>query len=217
MLKIKTFVFNPFGENTYIVFDTESLEAIVVDPGMTSPAEYRLFDSFIEDNNLKLTQIVNTHLHLDHCFGNNYVRDRYNIKTAAHTGDAFLGNDLAGQCRQFGFMPGDPRPAGIDIDLKPGDRITVGAYNIDIIHIPGHSPGSIGLYCRQGNFVIVGDVLFKRGIGRTDLPGGNYRTLQNSISKQLYTLPDKTLVLPGHGPTTTIIEERNSNPCTGLS
>lgn len=213
MLKVKQFVFNPFGVSTFIIYDSESKTAIAIDPGMLNSAEQKEFDSYIAENNLKLTQIVNTHLHLDHCFGNNYVRDKYGIKVAAHPDDAFLGNSLVEQASRFGIrLTGNDTKAGIDIELKDGDSIKVGAHTLKVLHVPGHSPGSIALYCAEGGFVIAGDVLFKGSIGRTDLQGGNLDTLLNSIHSRLMTLPDSTNVLPGHDRFTTIGAERATNP-----
>ncbi len=213
MLKVKQFVFNPFGVSTFIIYDSESKAAIAIDPGMLNSAEQKEFDSYIAENNLKLTQIVNTHLHLDHCFGNNYVRDKYGIKVAAHPDDAFLGNSLAEQASRFGIrLTGNDTKVGIDIELKDGDSIKVGAHTLKVLHVPGHSPGSIALYCAEGGFVIAGDVLFKGSIGRTDLQGGNLDTLLNSIHSRLMTLPDSTNVLPGHDRFTTIGAERATNP-----
>ncbi len=213
MLKVKQFVFNPFGVSTFIIYDSESKAAIAIDPGMLNSAEQKEFDSYIAENNLKLTQIVNTHLHLDHCFGNNYVRDKYGIKVAAHPDDAFLGNSLAEQASRFGIrLTGNDTKAGIDIELKDGDNIKVGAHTLKVLHVPGHSPGSIALYSAEGGFVIAGDVLFKGSIGRTDLQGGNLDTLLNSIHSRLMTLPDSTNVLPGHDRFTTIGAERATNP-----
>ena len=213
MLKVKQFVFNPFGVSTFIISDSDSQAAIAIDPGMLHSAEQKEFDSSIAENNLTLTQIVNTHLHLDHCFGNNYVRDKYGIKVAAHPDDAFLGNSLAEQASRFGIrLTGNDTKVGIDIELKDGDSIKVGAHTLKVLHVPGHSPGSIALYCAEGGFVIAGDVLFKGSIGRTDLQGGNLDTLLNSIHSRLMTLPDSTNVLPGHDRFTTIGAERATNP-----
>ncbi len=212
-MKIKQFVFNPFGVSSFIIYDSESKAAIAIDPGMLNSAEQKEFDSYIAENNLKLTQIVNTHLHLDHCFGNNYVRDKYGIKVAAHHDDAFLGNSLAEQASRFGIrLTGIDTKADIDIELKDGDNIEVGAHTLKVLHVPGHSPGSIALYCAEGDFVIAGDVLFKGSIGRTDLQGGNLDTLLDSIHSRLMTLPDSTNVLPGHDRFTTIGAERATNP-----
>lgn len=213
MLKIKQFSFNPFQVSTFVVYDPDSLDAIVVDPGMTSAAEEHKLDEFIERNNLKIQQIVNTHLHLDHCFGDNYVRDKYGVKVAAHLDDADLGQNIGTQAAEFGLHLDGPSDAvSVDVVLADGDIIKVGDNELQVLHVPGHSRGSIVLYSPEGHFAIVGDVLFQGSIGRTDLPGGEYRTLLNGIHTKLLPLPDDTLVLPGHGPMTTIGREKATNP-----
>ncbi|MBD5163832.1 MAG: MBL fold metallo-hydrolase [Bacteroidales bacterium] len=213
MLKIKQFAFNPFQVSSFVVYDPESLDAIVVDPGMTSSAEERKLDDFIEQNHLKVQQVVNTHMHLDHCFGDNYVRDKYGVKVAAHLDDADLGQNIGTQAAEFGIHLSGPADAvTIDVPLTEGDVIKVGNNDLQVLHVPGHSRGSIVLYSPEGHFAIVGDVLFQGSIGRTDLPGGNQQTLINGIRTKLLTLPDETLVLPGHGPMTTIGREKATNP-----
>lgn len=169
MLQVKKFVVNPFGMNCYIVYDPQSKDAIIVDPGITSAAEDQLIDSFIGQENLKLKQIVNTHLHLDHCFGDNYVSSKYGIKIAAHKGDAELGRRIDVQARQFGIRMSDNNGVEIDVPLADDDTIKVGDGELHVIHVPGHSPGGIALYSAEDKFVIVGDVLFRGSIGRTDL------------------------------------------------
>ena len=212
MLKVRQFAFNPFGENTYVVYDADTRDAIVVDPGMTSAREHAHFDDFVAREHLKINQIVNTHLHLDHCFGNNYVRDKYGVKTAAHIGDAQLGQMLGSQMQAFGVGADDQRSVDIDVPLHQGDTIAVGNSTLEVLEVPGHSQGSIVLYSREGNFAIVGDVLFRGSIGRTDLPGGDHATLIRGIKEKLLTLPDSTLILPGHDASTTIANERHHNP-----
>lgn len=211
MLKVKQFVFNMFGENTYVVSDSETGEAAVIDPGMFTDAERKEFDDYISNSNLKIVEIINTHLHLDHCFGDNYVRDRYGVKVAANVGDASLGADIASQIRRFGGR-GDQPGVSIDVELKEGDVVKIGSGELQVIATPGHSPGGICLYCPQGGFLISGDTLFRGGIGRTDLEGGNGRQLTSSIREKLFTLPDETKVLPGHDRFTTIGDEKRSNP-----
>lgn len=199
------------GVNTFVISDPDTSEAIVVDPGMFTPAERREFDDYIKVSGLTIKQVINTHLHLDHCFGDNYVRDTYGVKVAANVGDASLGADLAGQMRMFG-LHGNAEPVTIDVQLKEGDVIKVGSDELRVIETPGHSRGGICLYCPSGKFLIAGDTLFRGGVGRTDLPGGDYRTLSSSIRNKLFTLPDDTAVLPGHDRFTTIGDEKRSNP-----
>lgn len=212
MLKIKQFAFNPFGVSTFIVYDTDTHDALIVDPGMTSDRERKFFDDFITAQQLKVKQIVNTHLHLDHCFGDNYVRDKYGVKVAANTLDAPLAQNLARQAATFGMILDRDENVEVDVPLSEGDTISVGNYKFEVLHVPGHSPGSIVLYCAEGAVAIVGDVLFKGSVGRTDLEGGNHRLLIDGINAKLMTLPGKTMVLPGHGPATTIETEKATNP-----
>lgn len=210
MLRVKQFVFNLFGESTFIVADEATGDAIVVDPGMSDDDERKRFDDFIEDNHLKLTGVVNTHMHVDHCLGANYVRDRYGVPVRAHSADAFLGEAAADQAARFG-MRGRASAVVIDEPLKAGDEIILGDERLEVIHVPGHSPGGIALYSPTGKFVIAGDSLFAGSIGRTDLPGGDHSTLVRSVREHLLTLPDDTLVLPGHGEPTTIGREKSHN------
>lgn len=211
MLKIKQFAFGPFGVNTYVVSDKDTRDAIVVDPGMSNSREQALLDNYITSEGLNVNQIVNTHLHIDHCLGDNYVRGRYGVKVAANVDDSFLGN-IGQQARMFGLSVPDDSTVTIDVPLNDGDTITVGNSTLEVRTAPGHSPGSIVLYSPDGKFAIVGDVLFRGSIGRTDLPGGDHATLLASIRDKLLTLPDDTLVLPGHDMSTTIAAERKSNP-----
>lgn len=212
MLKIKQFVFNDFGECTYVVIDEATLDAIVVDPGMADPDELKRFDDFITDNHINIKEVVNTHLHIDHCFGANYVKDKYGVPVAAHINDATLGDNIAGQARMFGIR-GEHANVMIDAPLAEGDTVTVGTEKLEVIHTPGHTQGGICLYSPTGKFLLSGDTLFKGTIGRTDHPGGNHEQLVESLNnKLLNALPDDTLVLPGHGPATTIGQEKKSNP-----
>ena len=211
MLKIQHFVFNPFGESTYVIFDTETADAVVVDPGMFQPEETRAFDEFVKAHQLKVTQIINTHLHLDHCFGDRYVRDKYGAPIAAHKADSSLGAALAAQAARFG-MPLTVEGVDIDVPLSDGDKVRVGNSELEVLHVPGHSQGGIALYSPEYKFLISGDSLFQNSIGRTDLPGADHETLLNAIKTKLLTLPDETLVLPGHGNFTTIGEEKSHNP-----
>lgn len=200
-----------FGVNTYLITDKETGDTAVIDPGMIDAAEKREFDDYVSANNLKITQIINTHLHLDHCFGDNYVRDKYGVKVAANINDQPLGDDIPAQMARFGGrIKADP--VKIDVALKDGDIIKIGDSELRVITTPGHSPGGISLYSAEGGFLISGDTLFRFGVGRTDLPGGDHNTLIKSIREKLMTLPDDTKVLPGHDRFSTIADERRHNP-----
>ena len=213
MLQIKQFSFNPFGVSTFVVYDPDTLDALVVDPGMVTDRERALFDNFVASHRLKIGQIVNTHMHPDHCFGDNYVRDRYGAKVAASVLDAPLGRSIGRQAADFGIaLDGVPGGVEIDVPLSEGDTVTVGNYRLSVLHVPGHSPGSLVLYCPEAAVAIVGDVLFRGSVGRTDLPGGDHRLLLDGIRAKLLPLPGDTLVLPGHGPATTIGAEKAANP-----
>lgn len=213
MIKVKQFCFNAFAVNTYLIYDSDSRQAVVVDPGMLNNAERQEFDRYIADNNLTLTQIVNTHLHLDHCFGDNYVRDEYGVKIAAHPADAMFGTTIVEQAARFGItLLNQSEKVSIDIKLDEGDSIEVGKYLLFVFHVPGHSPGSIALYSPEGNFLISGDTLFNHSIGRTDLPGGSLPILLDSIKAKLLTFPENTTVLPGHDELTTVGAEKQYNP-----
>ncbi len=209
MTKIKVFVFNPFQENTFLLYD-ESNECIIIDAGCNEEHEFKELDSYITENNLTLKLIINTHCHIDHIMGNAYLVDKYNVLSIAHKEDMPLlerSNDMA---MAFGFnIQEPPTPSQF---VNEGDEIKFGNTILKVKHVPGHSPGSIALYNEKEQFVIVGDVLFKGGIGRTDLPGGDYDTLIASINNKLFTLNGDVVVYSGHGESTTIAHEKNTNP-----
>ena len=205
---IVTAQFNPFQVNTYLVISDG--EVMIVDPGMLLPEEAQSLFEYIDNHSLTVTQIVNTHLHLDHIFGNQAAAEEYGLTPKAHPADFPLGHSLAEQARSFG-LPADMlrQPEKFD-ELTDGDLLTVGSLKIRVIAVPGHSPGGIALYCEEENWVITGDSLFQSSIGRTDLPGGNHQKLVDSVRTRLLSLPPQTKVYPGHGPTTTIVAELNN-------
>lgn len=209
MIKIKIFVFNPFQENTFVLSD-ETGECIIVDPGCYSIEEKAILDKYIDEASLNPVKIVNTHCHVDHILGSHHLVTKYSLPFEAHAEDSKLLNDAQKHGIVFGFNVEDPPP--ITGYLVDNALITFGHSQLKVLHVPGHSPGSVALYCQEQNFVIVGDVLFKGSIGRTDLPGGNYDVLMKSIFSKLMNLPADTQVFPGHGPSTTIHDEALSNP-----
>lgn len=211
MLKIKSFEFNLFGERTYIVWDQDSRESMTIDPGMSNAAERSEFDNFIAGENLILKYMVNTHLHLDHTWGNSHVEECYGILTSASPDDTMLGRRRAEQAQMFGIR--EPlQPLDIANPLSDGDMLTLGSYTFTVIAVPGHSPGGIALYCAQAEILFSGDSLFAGSVGRTDLPGGDTATLIGAIRSRLMTLPGSTTVFPGHGLSTTIAREMAANP-----
>lgn len=209
-MEVKQFTFSPFQENTYVAY-TENLDAIIIDPGCYNEVEENQLRSFIESKGLKVTHLVNTHLHLDHAFGNSFVEETWGVRTSAHTGDAFWLKGMAGQCRMFGLELKKPAPS-IHTELNEGDQLSLGCESFEILHVPGHSPGSIVLYDATDHLMFVGDVLFEGSIGRTDLQGGDYAQLIKGIQEKLLVLPDETVVYSGHGPATTIGREKATNP-----
>lgn len=211
MLKIKQFTFNMFGINTYVVWNPETGNAAVIDPGMINDTEQAQIDRFISENGLVVHNLINTHMHVDHIFGDLYIKDKYGVDIAASPDDNFLGERAAMQCRMFG-LPDDMAAVRIDRELKEGDTLEIGGEKVEILSVPGHSPGSLVLYFPQSKWAITGDVLFRRSIGRTDLVAGNHKQLIDGITRKLFALPDDTIVYPGHGDPTTIGEEKKENP-----
>ena len=209
-MTIKTFTFNPFQENTYLVFD-ETNEAVVIDAGCLQASEKQILTRFIEDNKLTLKRVLNTHLHLDHQFGNKFLFDTYGIAPEACIEDEFLLENVVAQARSYGFpVTEEAQPLGAYI--IENQEITFGNSSLKAIHAPGHSPGSMVLYSEKDGVMFAGDVLFQGSIGRTDLPKGDYASLILAITKKLLVLPDSTVVYCGHGPSTTIGYEKKNNP-----
>jgi glyoxylase-like metal-dependent hydrolase (beta-lactamase superfamily II) len=207
---IKTFEFNPIFVNTYVVYD-ETKECAIIDAACCNPDEEKVLSDFISDNGLVVKHLLNTHLHFDHVWGNVFVKKLVGLKTQAHQADQFLLDNLNGQIRLFGFTPLDEQPE-IGAYLSEGDVIRFGNQTFSVIHVPGHSPGSLVFYNKEAGCAFTGDVLFHTSIGRTDLAGGNYRQLLDGIRQKLFTLPLATVIYPGHGPSTTIGYEVENNP-----
>ncbi|MDP1745742.1 MAG: MBL fold metallo-hydrolase [Bacteroidota bacterium] len=209
MISIKSFVFGPFQENTYILYD-ETKECIIIDPGCYDNRERAELAGFIEDNKLKPVKLINTHCHLDHVFGNGFVADTYTLKLEINKQDQPVLDSYLMSAKMYGLnaVP-SPQPS---VFLNEGDTISFGNSTLEILFTPGHSPGSITFYNREQKIMIAGDVLFYGSIGRSDLPGGNSATLISSIKNKLFPLGDNYTVYSGHGPSTTIGFERKNNP-----
>lgn len=211
MLEYTALEVNPFGELTYIVWDTDTHQAGIIDPGMSNAREQQAVADVIARHHLTLQWIVNTHLHLDHAFGIDWVKEKYGVKLHASMLDAPLGERIPQQAVMF-HLPFTPRPVVIDTPLAAGDTVALGNYTFTVLASPGHTPGGIVLYCAQAGIAFTGDSIFNGSIGRTDLPGGNHHELLDSVRGILAELPPDTLLLPGHGPSTTAGHELAHNP-----
>ena len=209
MLKIKSFVFSPIQENTYLLYD-EFNNCAIIDPGCYFDAEKEQLVGFIKKNGLIPIMLLNTHCHLDHVFGNKYIAETFGLVAQIHEKEKSV-LEFAPASGLMWDMPFD-NYTGEFIFLKEGDKINIGDDELDVIEAPGHSPGHICFYSPKQNFLIGGDVLFNRSIGRTDLPGGNHAQLIKNIKEKVLVLPDETVVYSGHGPATTIGEEKKENP-----
>ena len=210
MLQLESFVFNPFAENTYVVYDDNTKECIIIDPGCSNASEENELFGFIDSSRLKPLIVIDTHGHIDHILGNAVVKKRYGVQVAAHPNvkSDFLRSRQ--QAQMFG-LPFDGECELPDRDLKDGEIIKVGESTLEVICTPGHAEGSVSLYAEMEGWVFTGDALFCRSIGRTDFPGGNYETLRKSIKERLFRLPDDTEVYSGHGENTTIFDEQRYN------
>jgi glyoxylase-like metal-dependent hydrolase (beta-lactamase superfamily II) len=209
VLQIKSFVFSPIEENTYVLYN-ESKDCIIIDPGCYFDEEKAALQEFIEKMQLQPKMLLNTHCHLDHVFGNKFVAETFGLTLQLHE----IEKQVLAFAPTSGLMYNMPfdNYSGEFILLKEGDTILLGEDQLTVIEAPGHSPGHICFYCAKQNFVIGGDVLFQRSIGRTDLPGGNHETLLKNIREKLFVLPDETIVYSGHGDPTTIGAEKRHNP-----
>lgn len=208
MIQIAKIQFNPFGENTYILHNGE--DAIIVDCGAYNAKEMQTLEAFLTKNNLKPVMVASTHGHIDHICGANNACLQWNIPFALSSLDSEILASNLDYAPSMGFnLKAVPQ---INIDLSKQSQITLGDDVIDIIPTPGHTPGGVCLYVKNQNFIISGDTLFAGSIGRTDLPGGDYNALMNSIIKNLIPLDGTTKIFPGHGPDTTLAHEAMYNP-----
>ena len=209
MLEIKSFTFNPYQENTYLIFD-DSKEAVVIDPGNYEAYENELISKFIDENKLQLKKIILTHCHIDHCLGNKYLNEKYGAELLIPFDESDLYKNVENIATLFGFA----NYSHLDENkyLKEKDKIEFGNIKLDVLFLPGHSPGHLAFYYKNDNVCFSGDVLFYNSIGRTDLPGGDHDTLINSIKNKLFLLNPNTIIYPGHGQKTILKNEMKDNP-----
>lgn len=208
-MQVKEFTFNPFQENTYILYD-DTKQAVIIDPGCYNPQERKAITDFISQNELKLVMLLNTHCHIDHVFGNAFISKQYEVPFLMHQMDLATLHAVPGYAPQWGFTVDElPEPTKF---VEEGEIIQFGNTKLHVLFTPGHSAGSVSFYSPEDQTLIAGDVLFRGSIGRTDLPGGDYETLIHSIKSKLLPLGDDVKVYSGHGPMTTIGFERVYNP-----
>jgi hydroxyacylglutathione hydrolase len=208
-MTVSGFTFNAFSENTYLLHDASG-QCAIIDPGCYSRAEQEALRNFIEAQKLEVVLLLNTHCHIDHVLGNQFVVDTYKVPFLIHEADLATLRSVPAYAPSYGLPSYSPaEPTGF---LTPETPVRFGNTELEIRFAPGHAPGHVVFYHSPTATVIGGDVLFQGSIGRTDLPGGDFDTLIQSIKTQLLTLPDEVTVYPGHGPATTIGVERRTNP-----
>lgn len=210
MTSIKTFCFNLFQENTYVIWNNTTKNCWIIDPGCMNVQEQQKLFGFINENQLNPVRLLNTHCHLDHVYGNKPVSEKYNLELGIHQEEVKILDGAGIAARMFGA----PIPEKLEPNyfLTENDVLDLDGVEFKILFTPGHSPGSICFYNKAENYCIVGDVLFSRSIGRTDLPYGDYDTLIESIKTKLYTLDENTEIYNGHGLPTSIAQEKRYNP-----
>jgi glyoxylase-like metal-dependent hydrolase (beta-lactamase superfamily II) len=212
-MQVKKFTFNPFQENTYLIYD-ETNEGVIIDPGCYEKHEEEELFNFIDSNNIQIKHLLNTHCHIDHVLGNQVVSNKYNLIPKTHKDELVTLESVSEYCHLYGFNNylKSPKPEFID----QNDTIKFGNSEFSIVYGPGHSPGHIAFYSEKHQLIISGDILFQGSFGRVDLPGGDFNTLKDSILNTMFKLPENTTVFCGHGSETTIGIEKISNPMNQL-
>ncbi len=212
MLHIKSFTFNPFQENTYLLYD-DSGTAVLIDPGCHTSGERAELENFIATQGLKIQHLLNTHCHIDHVLGNAWAKKRFGIPLWIHEKESSVLKSVEAYAPNYGFHGYESTTA--DDYLVEGQDFSVGQETLKVLFVPGHAPGHVVFYHQPSGQCIGGDTLFRGSIGRTDLPGGNHDLLLSKIRSELFSLPDETVIFPGHGPETTIGFEKIHNPFVG--
>ncbi|MDD4602591.1 MAG: MBL fold metallo-hydrolase [Bacteroidales bacterium] len=209
MIRIEKMIFNTFQVNTYLLWD-ETAECIVIDPACYEEHEKKALENFLLKNKLTLVRNLNTHCHIDHVLGNDFIAQTYQIYPEYHKNAVPFFYTLKELASSFGYTVEQiPKPARF---IEDNEIVRWGNSSLKVFFTPGHAEGSVCFYQEQQGFVITGDVLFKDTVGRTDMPTGDFDQLMNSIKTRLFTLPEQTIVYPGHGPETSIGYEMNNNP-----
>jgi len=207
-MDIIKYTVGPFAENTYLLIEGE--QALIIDPGFLEDSEFQTVKKQIDEQDLELFAVVLTHAHVDHVLGLQRVVDDFDVPVYLSDKDRHLWNNFGSQAAMFGFTSDG---FSFDPEVLPIiDEWNIGNFSFDVRYTPGHAPDHVSLYSKSDGIVIAGDALFKEGIGRTDLYKGDFNVLEESIREQLYSLPDDTIVYPGHGEKTTVGHEKQANP-----
>lgn len=210
MIKVKKFTFGPFQENTYVLIGQDK-NCWIIDPGCFDESERTELQGFVNSEGLNVARLINTHCHIDHVMGNAFVCETWGLTPEYHRLDEPTMKMAQPSAQMYGIPGFRPSPVATQ-HIEAGEELVLDGDALEVVFVPGHAPGHIALIDHKGHFVIGGDVLFQGSIGRTDLPGGDHETLLSSIRDQFYTLGDDHVVYSGHGPETTIGEEKKSNP-----
>ena len=209
-LTVKKFTFNPFQENTYIVYGP-NLDAVIIDPGCSNVQEQRALSEFVSSKGLSIKALLNTHCHIDHVYGNDFVLRSYKVDFYMHENELPVLKAAERSAQVYGLKDFVPSPPPSHF-LKDNDELIFGDVRFKVIFGPGHAPGHVAFYVEEDQFIISGDILFKGSFGRVDLPGGSIDILKHTLTKRIFTLANETIVYSGHGPETTIESEKYTNP-----
>ena len=207
----KAFLFNPVGENTYLIWDEETKEAAIIDAGMSNNRENAAVSEFITKENLQLKYALQTHMHFDHVWGLSYIKETYNLRPLCHAADEIIYSQAPEMTGMFRLSMNWNLPA-IGQYIEEGEIIQLGKTSIQVLHTPGHTPGGLSFYIESDHIIFTGDTLFQGSVGRTDLPGGNLEEEINSIKTKILTLPSDTIIYSGHGPKSSVEWEKKHNP-----
>lgn len=207
----KAFLFNPVGENTYLIWDEKTKEAAIIDAGMSNNRENAAVSEFITKENLQLKYALQTHMHFDHVWGLSYIKETYNLRPLCHAADEIIYSQAPEMTGMFRLSMNWNLPA-IGRYIEEGEIIQLGKTSIQVLHTPGHTPGGLSFYIESDHIIFTGDTLFQGSVGRTDLPGGNLEEEINSIKTKILTLPSDTIIYSGHGPKSSVEWEKKHNP-----
>ena len=217
MFHYKRFVVNTTEENCYIIWDDTSHEGAIVDCGAWTKGEHARIDDFLSENGIKLKYSLQTHMHFDHCIGLGTISEQYGLTPMCHPAESAVYQAAPEMVRKWFRIDISDSLREVETSISEASVLQLGDGSIQVLHTPGHTPGGVCYYIPQGRIVLTGDTIFRMSIGRTDLPGGDYQQELESISRKIFSLPQDIVILPGHGPESTVGEEMDSNPYLAMA